>query len=415
MTATVADIRRHFPALERRHGGHPVAYFDGPGGTQVPRGVVEAMSAYLFRHNANTHWDYPTSHETDAALAAAREALGDFLGARASEIAFGANMTTLTFHLARGLARAWGPGDEIVVTELDHHANVAPWTEAARDRGIAIRTVRMLPERGVLDWDDLERAIGPRTRLVAVGAASNALGTVTDVARVAAIARERGALTFVDAVHYAAHALVDVAALGCDFLACSPYKFCGPHLGVLFVRSGRGEGIAIPKLQPAPDDAPERFETGTLNHEGIVGAAAAVDFFASLAEGSSRRARLAAAVDTLHARGNALVERLWRGLSGVAGVRLYGVAPGQPRTPTVAFTVDGMSSRAVARALAGEGVFVSHGDFYAATVVERLAAGAEGLVRAGCACYTTEEEVDRLVGGVARMAGRPAAMSGAAR
>jgi cysteine desulfurase family protein (TIGR01976 family) len=409
VTATVEEIRRHFPALERKHGGHPVAYFDGPGGTQVPRAVVEAMAEYLYRHNANTHWDYPTSHETDAALSAARDALADFLGARPSEIAFGANMTTLTFHLARGLARAWGPGDEIVVTELDHHANVAPWAEAARDRGLTLRTVRMVPSRGVLDLDDLERTIGPRTRLLAIGAASNALGTITDVARAAGIARGRGALTFVDAVHYAAHALVDVAALGCDFLACSPYKFCGPHLGVLFVRDGAGQGIDIPKLRPAPDTMPERFETGTLDHEGIVGAAAAVDFFASLADGHSRRARLTAAFAELHARGEALVARLWDGLAGVPGVRLYGVGPGEPRTPTVAFTVDGVNSRDVARALAGEGVFVSHGDFYAATVVERLAPDAEGLVRAGCACYTTAEEVERLVAGVTRLATRPVA------
>jgi cysteine desulfurase family protein (TIGR01976 family) len=403
VTASVEEIRRHFPALARVHGGQPVAYFDGPGGTQVPRQVVDAMADYLLHHNANTHWAYPTSHETDAAIAAAREAFADFLNATPGEVAFGANMTTLTFHVARGLARAWQPGDEIVVTELDHHANIAPWEAAAKDRGLVLRVVRMLPEAGTLDWGDLERSLGPRTRLLAIGAASNALGTVTDVARAAELARRVGALTYVDAVHYAAHALVDVQALECDLLACSPYKFCGPHLGVLYVRRSVADAVDIPKLRPAPDTAPERFETGTLNHEGIVGAAAAVDFFASLAGGATRRARLATVLAALHVRGNALVARLWSGLGDIPGVRRYGVSPELPRTPTIAFTIAGIGSEDAARALAADGLFVSHGDFYAATVVERLGAGEEGLLRAGCACYTTADEVDRLLDAVARL------------
>lgn len=412
MTASVEEIRRHFPALQREHGGHPVAYFDGPGGTQVPRQVVEAMAGYLYHHNANTHWEYPTSHETDAAIRAAREAFADFLNASSDEIVFGANMTTLTFHVARGIARSWGPGDEIVVTELDHHANVAPWEAVAKDRGITLRVVRLLPEAGTLDWDDLERAIGRRTRLLAIGAASNALGTVTDVARAARLARSVGALTYVDAVHYAAHALVDVEALGCEFLACSPYKFCGPHLGVVYAKRGSCTAIDIPKLRPAPDASPERFETGTLNHEGIVGAAAAVDFFASLSEGATRRARLATALSELHDRGDALVAQLWAGLGSIPGVRRHGVSPGLPRTPTVAFTVGGARSQDVARALAQQGIFVSHGDFYAATVIERLGAEPDGLVRAGCACYTTAAEVDRLIAAVAQASEAPIARVG---
>ncbi len=408
----VERIREDFPALQRIHGGRPVAYFDGPGGTQVPRQVVEAMTGYLYHHNANTHWAYPASRETDTALLAAREAFADFLNAAPREIAFGANMTTLTFHVARGLGRGWGPGDEIVVTELDHHANVAPWEAVAKERGATLRSVRLLPETGTLDWNDLERAVGPRTRLVAIGAASNALGTVTDVTRAARLAREAGALTYVDAVHYAAHALVDVAELGCDFLACSPYKFCGPHLGVLYVREGIAGSIDIPKLRPAPDSAPERFETGTLNHEGIVGAAAAVDFFAGLAAGSTRRERLATALAALHVRGNALAAQLWKGLDAIPGVRLYGVSPEQPRTPTVAFTVGGMPSEMVAGALADRGFFVSHGDFYAATVIERLGAAPDGLVRVGCACYTTREEVDALVAAVEEVCRAPAVRVG---
>ena len=225
-----------------------MAYFDGPGGTQVPRQVVDAMSDYLFHHNANTHWIYPTSVETDAALDAARVALADFVNGAATEIAFGANMTTLTFHVARGLAARWGRGDEVVVTELDHHGNVAPWARLAAERGVVVKTVRMNPEEGALDWTSLEQAITPRTKLLAIGAASNALGTITDVAAAARLARAHGALTFVDAVHYAPHTLVDVKALGCDFLACSAYKFYGPHVGLLW---GRGDLIAsldVPKL-----------------------------------------------------------------------------------------------------------------------------------------------------------------------
>src|SRR5260221_5323493 len=270
----VETIRRAFPALERRHEGQPVAYFDGPGGTQVPQAVVAAMSDYLLHHNANTHWAYPTSVETDAALAAARAALADFLGATPTEVAFGANMTTLTFHLARSLGRLWGAGDEVVVTELDHHANVDPRRAVARERGVTVRSVPFRPETGQLDEDALARALTPRTRLLAVGAASNALGTINDVRQAAELAHAAGALVFVDAVHYAPHALVDVRALGCDFLACSAYKFYGPHVGRLFGRHERLAAPDLPKLEPAPDTAPERIETGTLNHQGIVEAAA---------------------------------------------------------------------------------------------------------------------------------------------
>jgi cysteine desulfurase family protein (TIGR01976 family) len=311
-------------------------------------------------------------------------------------------MTTLTYHLARALGRAWGPGDEVVVTELDHHANVDPWRALARERGVTVRAVPFDPATGRLDWGALEQALSPRTRLLAIGAASNALGTVTDVARACALARAAGALAFVDAVHYAPHALVDVRALGCDFLACSAYKFYGPHVGVLFGRRERLEQLDVPKLAPAPDWVPERVETGTLNHEGIAGAAAAVDFLASFSPGATRRERLAGAFAALHRRGQDLLERLWEGLAGVGGVRLYGPRPGESRTPTVAFTVAGRTTDQVATALAAEGVFVSSGDFYAATVIARLGLTPDGLIRAGCACYTTADEVDRLVAGVRR-------------
>ena len=402
---SLAGIRRHFPALQRIHGKNPVAYFDGPGGTQVPTAVVDAMADYLLHHNANTHWAFPTSIETDAVVAAARAALADFLNAAPNEIAFGANMTTLTFHLARALGRAFGPDDEIVVTELDHHANVAPWQVLGKERGLTIRTVKMIPENGQLDWDHFGRQLGPRTRLVAIGAASNALGTINDVRRAAAMAHAAGAQIFVDAVHYAPHELVDVCALDCDFLSCSAYKFYGPHLGVLYGRQDLLAALDFPKLAPAPDSAPERAETGTQNHEGIAGAAAAVDFLASLAPGTTRRERLEAAFAGLHARGAGLVRQLWDGLNKIEKVKTYGPPPGESRTPTVGFSVAGVSSIEVAERLANDAVFVSNGDFYATTVVERLGLAGDGIVRAGCACYTTEEEVDRLIDGVRVIAG----------
>jgi cysteine desulfurase family protein (TIGR01976 family) len=400
----IETIRQQFPALARQHGGKPVAYFDSPGGTQVPRMVVDAMVDYLLHHNANTHWSYPTSAETDAALAGAREALADFFNASPREIAFGNNMTTITFHIARGLGRQWGPGDEVVVTELDHQANVAPWRALARERGVTIRSVPFDAKSGELVWAEFERAVTGKTRLVAIGAASNALGTVSPVRDAARLAHAHGALCYVDAVHYAAHQVIDVKAMECDFLACSPYKFYGPHAGVLYGRADAMAALDVPKLDPAPDSIPDRVETGTQNHEGIVGSGAAVEFIASLAPGATRRERLVAAMSALHARGDVLVARLWSGLTGIRGVKCYGPLPGRPRTPTVSFTVSGVPSAEVARALAQEAVFASNGNFYATTVVERLGQAGGGLVRAGCASYTTEEEVDRLIEGVRRAA-----------
>jgi cysteine desulfurase family protein (TIGR01976 family) len=392
------DIRTLFPALAREHDGTPVAYFDGPGGTQVPRSVVVAVSEYLLHHNANTHWTFPTSVETDEALSAARAALGDFLNASPREIAFGQNMTTLTFHVARALGRTWGPGDEVVITDLDHHANRAPWEALARERGISIRSARLVPQSGELDWGDLERKVSARTRLLAIGAASNALGTVNDVPRASRLVHAAGGLLFVDGVHYAAHLPVDVQAFGCDFFVCSAYKFYGPHVGVLYGREDLLASLDVPKLAPAPDTVPERLETGTQNHEGIVGAAAAVDFLADLASGArSRRAGIEAVLDEVHARGQLLFTRLYHGLAAIPGVMVYGPTPDTPRTPTLSFTLANRTSEDVARELASRALFVSHGNFYAATVAERLGRREDGFVRAGCACYTTIEEVERLL------------------
>jgi cysteine desulfurase family protein (TIGR01976 family) len=401
---SLGELRRQFPALEREERNQQVAYFDGPGGTQVPKRVIEAMSDYLAHHNANTHWSFPSSRETDAIIAAARAALADFLNSSPDEIVFGGNMTTLTFHLARALGRHYQAGDEILTTELDHHANIAPWRTLEKERGITVRQVRMLPANGQLDWQDLERHLGQRTRLLAIGAASNALGTVTNVTRASQLAHTVGAQVFVDAVHYAPHELVDVREMGCDFLGCSAYKFYGPHLGVLYGRCDLLAALDFPKLDPAPNDPPERAETGTQNHEGIAGVAAAIDFLASLAPGQSRRKRLQAGFKELHERGAFLLRQMWDGLNAIDGVTTYGPSPDDPRTPTIAFSVAGIPAREVATRLAEKAVFVSDGDFYASTVVERLGLSADGLVRAGCACYTTEEEVKRLVDGLRSIA-----------
>jgi len=398
--APVSEIRKQFPALERVHNGYPVAYFDGPGGTQVPRYVVEQMSDYLYHHNANTHWAYPTSAETDAAIEQAREVCAEFLNASPTEIAFGANMTTLTLHLSRAMSLNYGAGDEIVVTELDHHANVDPWRRLTLERGVTIHTVRMNTETGQLNWDDLERFVGPKTKLVAIGAASNALGTINDVERAVELAHNAGALAFVDAVHYAPHALIDVKKLDCDFLAMSAYKFYGPHIGVLFAKRALLERIDFPRLVPAPDYAPENAETGTQNQEGMVGAAAAIDFLSSLGAQSNRRENLRSVFQALHGRNARLFERLWNALTAMPGVRVYGPPPDSARTPTIAFTIDGCTSTDAARRLSEKGLFLSHGDFYAATVITRFGLEPEGLIRAGCACYTTEEEIDRLIDGV---------------
>ncbi|MGI9078777.1 MAG: cysteine desulfurase-like protein [Gemmatimonadaceae bacterium] len=405
--ASVDEIRAHFPALDRIQGGERVAYFDGPGGTQVPRAVGDAMTSYLYEHNANTYWEYPSSAETDAAILASRGAFADFFNATSEEIAFGANMTTLTFHLARAIGRRLSEGDEIVVTELDHHANIAPWTALTRERKVTIRSVRLIPETGQLDWDHLEQQITTRTRVLAIGAASNALGTITDVRRAGDLAHSVGALVFVDAVHYAAHEPVDVKLWNCDFAACSAYKFYGPHIGILYGKLDRLADLDVPKLDPAPDNSPDRMETGTQNHEGIVGAGAAVDWIASIAPNAhSRRSRIVSALEGLHERSQPLFANLWDALSALPRLRVFGPPSGARRTHTVSFIVDDVPAVDVVRALARRGIFATHGDFYATTTIERLGQTKNGVVRAGLACYTTDDEINRLTAGVKDVASR---------
>jgi cysteine desulfurase family protein (TIGR01976 family) len=397
---SIDEIRSQFPALERIHNGHPVAYFDGPGGTQVPRSVVAAMNDYLFNHNANTHWGYPTSDETDALIDDARQAFADFFNCGADEVAFGQNMTSLTFNLARALGRQFAEGDEIVVTELDHHGNVDTWRSLEKDRGVVIRVLPMDTESGELFLDELPGLLNDRTRLVAIGAASNAIGTITDVAEVCRIAREAGALSFVDAVHFAPHSLIDVQKIGCDFLACSAYKFYGPHIGILYGRKELLSSKDFPKLRPSPNNAPDRVETGTQSHESIVGAAAAVDFIASMGNGSTRRERLVSSFEEMHSHDAALAAELWNGLAAIEGVKVYGPPPSRPRTSLVSFTVGNHRSSEVSKFLADRGLFISHGNFYAQTVVERLGVEEQGLVRVGCSVYTTHDEVQRVIDGL---------------
>lgn len=400
-------IRAEFPALTRVVNGSPAAFFDGPAGSQVPRAVIDAMSDYLAHRNANTGGAFATSEETDAMLRSAREVLGDFLGGPAEGIVFGQNMTTLTYALSRAMAREWSAGDEVVVTDLDHQANITPWIQAAEDAGAVVRRIPFDPETCLLDMDRLERALGPRTRVVAVGYASNAVGTVNDVARACASARAVGAMSFVDAVHYAPHGVVDIDAIGCDFLACSAYKFFGPHLGVMWGRPELLAELTPYRLPPAPNDVPERWETGTLSHESIAGAAAAVEWIAGLAASDlpARRERVVRGMRTIEELERPLFDALLEGLGAVPGLRIHGPPAGHPRTPTLAFTLPGLTPRRIAEMLGRDGIFVWDGDFYASTVVDRLGLrDAGGVVRVGLAPYNTAEEVDRLVAAVGEIA-----------
>jgi cysteine desulfurase family protein (TIGR01976 family) len=416
-TFDVDALRREFPALALTdHEGRPVVLFDGPGGTQVPQRVIDAVTGYYHESNANHGGAFATSERSDAIVALAREALADLLNAAApEEVKFGANMTTLTFHLSRSIAAALEPGDEIVVTTLDHDANVAPWRRVAEDRGLVVRTVDIREDDCTLDLDAWDAALGPRTRLVAFGWASNAVGSINPVAELVRRAHAAGAWTYIDAVHAAPHLALDVRAVDTDFLACSVYKFFGPHLGVVYGRASILDSLPAYKVRPAHD----RFETGTANFEGIAGAGAAVEYLASLGvthggarPDASRRERIVSAMGAIRAYEMELYERLVTGLESVPGLRLLGITDRHrfgERTPTAAFTVAGLAPRAVAEALGRRGIAVWDGDFYATGLIERLGlAGSGGVVRVGLTHYNTADEVDRLVTELRAIAGMPA-------
>lgn len=411
----VAYVRSQFPALKRMVDGHPVAYFDAPGGTQTPQSVVDAVAGYLLGHNSNVHGCFAASAETDEIIDGARRACADFLGCDWSEISFGANMTTLNFLLADALARELGPGDEVVVTALDHEANRGPWLRLA-ERDVVIHEVPVDLATCTLDWEHFEAIVKPgRTKVVAVGYASNAVGTVNDVARAARLARSAGAFSVVDAVHYALHGPIDVREIGCDVLLCSAYKFFGPHVGVQYTRFEVAERIRALRLRTQEEEPPYKFETGTLCQEGLEGVTAAVDFIADmgrhheelvadrLPEGvGGRRRDVIAGMLANELYEQPLARRLMDELSQIPGVTLYGPPAGHPRTSTVSFTIDGVRPEGACRVLGEQGLFLWDGHFYAVRLVERLGLMERGgLVRVGLCPYTTWDELERLIAGVA--------------
>jgi cysteine desulfurase family protein (TIGR01976 family) len=413
MTAfDVAALRQRFPALSLEQDGRPIAFFDGPGGTQVPETVIDAVARYYRESNANTDGAFLTSRRSDAIIAEAHQAMADMLGASdPSEIKFGPNMTTLTFHVSRSITATMEPGDEIVVTGLDHHGNVDPWLGAARDRGLTVRVWEPRLDDCTLDLADLDGLLGPRTKLVAVGWASNAVGTINPVAEIVRRAHAVGAWTYIDAVHAAPHLPIDVRAIDTDFLACSTYKFFGPHVGVLYGKAAILESLPTYKLVPAHD----RFQTGTQNFEGLAGVIAAVDYLAAIgsthgaaAASDSRGVRVHAAMAAIRAYEMELYRRLADGLEAIPGARLYGItdrARFADRTPTAALTLDGHAPRAIAEALGRDGIATWDGDFYATGLIQRLGlAESGGVVRIGLTHYNTADEIDRIVGALAGIA-----------
>jgi cysteine desulfurase family protein (TIGR01976 family) len=419
----LAAIRAAFPSLAVEVNGQAVVYFDNPGGTQVPHACIDAITQYLSSANANTGGAFLTSQRTDAVLAEAHAAMADFLNAGdPREIVFGANMTTLTFAVSRAIGRTLQPGDEIVVTALDHDANVAPWLALEEERGIVVRVAEVDLATCTLDMDDLRAKINAKTKLVGVGYASNATGTINDVATIIGWAREVGALSYIDAVQFAPHGPIDVQALGCDFLVCSAYKYFSTHLGALYARLSLLESIASYKVRPAQDMPPYKWETGTLNHECLAGLVGSLSYLAELGRPfidqyaatfhgmSGRRLELHAAMAAMQAYERTLAARLLAGLAEIPGVHIYGLTSEEDlvrRVPTVAITLAGWTPRALAEKLAEHGIFCWDGNYYALTLMERL--GLEehgGALRIGMAHYNTAEEVDRLLAAFREFAAR---------
>jgi cysteine desulfurase family protein (TIGR01976 family) len=425
--AGLAAVRAQFPALARMQNGRPYVYLDGPGGTQVPRRTIEAMASYLEHCNANHGGAFGTSEDSDATIAEAHAAAADFISAAMPhEIVFGQNMTTLTFAASRAIGRTLRAGDEIVVTRLDHDANVAPWLALEEERGVRVRWVEIRTDDCALDLTSLERALGPRSRLVAASLASNAVGTLNPIARIVEMAHSAGALTYVDAVHAAPHVAIDVATLDTDFLVCSPYKFFGPHLGLLYGRRELLERLTAYKVRPSSDAPPEKWETGTLPGEALAGLLATFEYLEELGStarvagglsgpaggvrgGATRRDRLRAAMAVIGATERRLARRTLTALGSVPGLELRGIVdPNRmaERVPTFAFTLAGHSPREVATQLGRRGIAAWDGDFYAYELIRTLGlAESGGLIRVGAVHYNTEEEIDRLVEALGEIAG----------
>jgi cysteine desulfurase family protein (TIGR01976 family) len=404
-TLVTAWVRAQFPSLQLRVNGQMAVFFDGPAGTQVPQQVMRAVQDYFLHKNANTCGAFATSRQSDQAIAAARLAMADFLNCDASEVVFGQNMTTITFALARAIGRDLRAGDEIVVTTLDHDANVAPW-RALEEKGVVIRQADIRDADCTLDLEDLKEKITPKTKLVAVGYASNAVGTINPVAEITKIAHAAGALAFIDAVHYAPHGSIDVKALDCDFLVCSPYKFFGPHMGTLYGKREHLERLRPYKVRPAYDHISDRWETGTQLHELIVGINAAVDYLADLgrhcdAHASTRREALLAAYRSTVPYERTLLTRLIAGLLEIPELKFYGISdPARftERCSTVSVRIGDHNPTEIATFLGERGIFTWDGNFYALNLTERLGVESSGgLLRIGLVHYNTIDEVERLL------------------
>jgi cysteine desulfurase family protein (TIGR01976 family) len=405
-------VRSQFPSLSQTINGQSAIFLDGPGGTQVPQRVIDAISDYLKRNNANTCGAYATSRNTDAVIAGARSAMADFLNCDSDEIVFGPNMTTLTFAMSRAIGRELGPGDEILLTHLDHSANVSPW-HALEERGVTTRFADINEDDCTLDMKDLASKITSRTKLVAVGYASNAVGTINNVKEIVRLAHAAGAMVYIDAVHYAPHGPIDVRTLDCDFLLCSTYKFFGPHMGVLYGRREHLTRFQPYKVRANTDVSPNRWEWGTLNHECIAGITACVDYIADLGRhvdqsATSRRAALLAAFDAIQEHERGLMETLVRGLVAIPGLKLYGIsdpARFDHRCPTIAVRIAGHTPLELATKLGDRGIFTWDGNYYALNLTERLDVEKDGgFLRIGLAHYNIEEEVVRLLSALREIA-----------
>jgi cysteine desulfurase family protein (TIGR01976 family) len=392
----IEQIREQFPALKRTYKGKPVIYLDGPGGSQVVQGTINAIAAYMSNGGANLHGQFPTSRETEDHMEEARKAIADLVGAEPEEVAFGQNATSLAFSIARALSKEWKEGDEIVVTEMDHRANVDPWVTAAKDKHLPIQWIKVDTESLTLDLSSIESIINEKTRVVAVTIASNAVGTITNIQAIANQAKKAGAILILDAVHGVPHMALDRNQLGVDILLCSAYKFFGPHVGVAVIRKDLFERLNNYKLEPAPAHIPDKLETGTQNHEGITGIKPAVEFIEKLGTGKTRRERILNAYNRIDEYESYLANFVRKGLSEIPGIKLYQSPDSVKKTPTIAFRVHGMASKEVCHRLVEHyGIFIADGDFYASTLAEKLNIGDKGgWVRAGLAPYNTLEEME---------------------
>lgn len=400
MTAFPIDnVRELFPALKRTYNGMSAVYLDGPGGSQVVKTAIEAMVTYMSNGGANLHGQFPSSRETEDYIAQARSIVADLVGAEENEVAFGQNSTSLAFSISRGLSKQWQEEEEIVVTEIDHRANVDPWLTAARDNNLNVRWLKVDTETLSLDLTDLEETINEKTKLVAVTLASNAVGTITDIQKISKRAKEVGAILAVDAVHTVPHFAIDRNLIGADVIFCSAYKFFGPHVGISIIRKGLFESLEPYKLVPAPTNTPDKLETGTQNHEGIAAIKPAIEFIENLGTGSTRRERIVSGYKAIEDHENELANRIRNGLSAISEVTLYQSPPNILKTPTIAFRVEGVIPTDFCLKLAEEhAIFIADGDFYATTLADKLGLNDKGgWIRAGLAPYNTVEEAEKLV------------------